>query len=70
MATRRVIQELTLEQEETIKALFNHNNWDYKEIKRNTGQNIFYFPEISEIFCHRYCNQNSKLILIRDINLI
>ena len=70
MATRRVIQELTLEQEETIKALFNNNNWDYKEIKRKTGKNIFFFHEISDFFCHRYCNQNSKLILIKDINFI
>ena len=37
MATRQVTLEVTVEQEETIKALFGHNNWDYKEIKPKTG---------------------------------
>lgn len=33
MATRKVILELTVEQEETIKALFGHYNWEYKELE-------------------------------------
>ena len=32
MTTRTVFLELTQEQEETIKALFAHNEWDYKEL--------------------------------------
>ena len=37
MTTRQVTLELTTEQEETIKALFGYNGWDYKEIKGNAG---------------------------------
>ncbi|XP_052249944.1 uncharacterized protein LOC127857542 [Dreissena polymorpha] len=33
MAARKVTLLLTPEQEETIKALFNHNDWEYIEIK-------------------------------------
>ena len=34
MTTRNVLLQLTSEQEETIKALFAHNDWDYKELEQ------------------------------------
>ena len=33
MATKCVTLKLTLEQEQTIQALFLHNEWEYIEIK-------------------------------------
>lgn len=50
MATRQVTLELTLEQEETIKALFGHSNWEYKEIKPKSGNAVFI--EIFILFFH------------------
>lgn len=37
MTTRNVTLELTPEQEETIKALFGHSGWEYKEIETKKG---------------------------------
>ena len=40
MSTRKVTLELTLEQEETMKALFRHTGWDYKEVELTLDSNI------------------------------
>ena len=40
MSTRKVTLELTLEQEETIKALFVHTGWDDKEVELTLDSNI------------------------------
>ena len=37
-STKRVTLDLTTEQEETIKALFAHNNWDYIEVEPTPGK--------------------------------
>ena len=42
MEPRRIVLELTVLQEETIKALFAHNDWDFKEIQQPKGKSVYY----------------------------
>ena len=40
MDKQNITIEVTSEQHETIKSLFIHNDWEYKEIQRKQGMVI------------------------------
>ena len=46
MASRRVSLELTQEQEDTVKALFGHYGWEYKELALEIKTKKGLFPDI------------------------